>query len=538
MHTTRTFPGIGASGVVMAINDNRRCMPARLSLTSLTAWKIFVVSFVVSAVIIGEEAAAKQEIETGISVQETLTDNPLLQAEPAAKSDLVTEIAPYVRVSEDGARLNLAFEYSPRLLLYAGNPDENVVRNYLKADGRAELIENLFFFDAKARVAQDSRSPFGSNQSDSSTSNANLVETYALDVSPYLLGKFGENLSWEVRNRTFWNRSSGTGLDNNDRVSWLASLATPMRLFGSRIEYSRVETSNQTGPDDLTTQIARTFLYFQPQSSLRFTAIGGAENNNYTLNARSQAIYGAGIDWKPTPRTTASAQWQERFFGPSYLVNIDHRTRMTAWNIAYSRDISTYAQELFRPPPGNNALLLDNLLLSRFPDPAARKDEVQKLLSNTGLPAFMAEALVSSTRQISLIERIEAGFVIAGVRNAISLMAFRSTNQRVSDAVPVLEGDAFFIANRFIQTGYGLNVSHRLTPLQALNVDWLHADTEGEDPSGSRSVQDKFHLRWSRPLSPRTTIFAVARHVKFESVGSGFQAYRERAIVGGVEHRF
>ena len=522
----------------MAIDANRRWLPEHLCLTSRTTWTFVVTCCVASAVICGEAVAAKRAVETGIGVQETLTDNPLLQAEPAAKSDLVTEIAPYVRVSEDSDRLNLAFEYSPRLLLYAGNPNENVVRNYLKADSRAELLENLFFFDAKARVAQDSRSPFGSNQSDSSTSNSNLVETYTLDVSPYLIGKIGEDLSWEVRNRTFWNRSNGTNLDSNDRVSWSASLATPIRLFGARTEYSRDETTNRTDSRNLTTEIARTYLYVQPQSGLRFTAIGGAENNNYTLNARNQTIYGAGIDWKPTPRTSASAQWQERFFGPSYLVNIDHRTRMTAWNIAYSRDISTYPQELFRQPPGNTASLLNNLLLSRIPDPAARKEEVQKLLANTGLPAFMAEPLTYATRQISLIDRIQAGFVIAGVRNAISLMAFRSTNQRVSDAVPLLEGDAFVFANRFTQTGYGLSLSHKLTPLQTLNADWLHTVTKGEDPVGSKSVQDEFHVRWSRPLSPRTKLFAVARYVKFDSVGSGFQDYRERAIVGGIDYRF
>jgi uncharacterized protein (PEP-CTERM system associated) len=522
----------------MASDDISRGMPAHFCLGYGTTWTFVISCCVASALMGGEAMAAKQGVETGISVQETYSDNPLLLAEPAAKSDFVTEIAPYVRINEDSERLNFSFDYSPHLLLYAGNPNEDVVRNYLKADSRAELVENLFFFDAKARVAQDSQSPFGSNQGDASTNNANLVDTYTLDVSPYLLGKIADDLTWDVRNRTIWNRSSGTNLDSNDRVIWSASLATPIRLYGSRIEYSKDETTYQADSQNLTAEIARTYLYFQPRSGLRFTAIGGIENNNYTLDSRTQAIYGAGVDWKPSPRTSASFQWQERFFGPSYVANLDHRTRMTAWNISYSRDISTYTQELFRQAPGNTGLLLDNLLLSRFPDPAARDDEVQNVLTNTGLPAFMAGPLTYYTRQISLIDRVQTGFVIAGARNAISLVVFRSTNQRLSDAVPLLEGDAFLLANKFTQTGYGLDLSHRLTAQQTLNVDWLETRTVGEDPAGSKSTQDAFHVRWSRSLGSRTKLFAVARYVKFESVDSGFQDYRERAIVGGIAYRF
>ena len=101
----------------MASDDISGGMPVHFCLAYGPIWTFVTTCCVASALIGGEAVAAKQGVETGISVQETFSDNPLLQAEPIAKSDFVTEIAPYVRISEDSERLNFSFDYSPHLLL-------------------------------------------------------------------------------------------------------------------------------------------------------------------------------------------------------------------------------------------------------------------------------------------------------------------------------------------------------------------------------------------------------------------------------------
>ena len=47
---------------------------------------------------------------------------------------------------------------------------------------------------------------------------------------------------------------------------------------------------------------------------------GGYEDNRYSVTDYSGAIYGAGLQWKPTERTSLDAKWEHRFFGSSYSV--------------------------------------------------------------------------------------------------------------------------------------------------------------------------------------------------------------------------
>src|SRR5205807_792883 len=104
---------------------------------------------------------------------------------------------------------------------------------------------------------------------------------------------------------------------------------------------------------DYSSKLYRGRLYFQPDVDLRLSASAGREENNYALQ-RQQSYYirGVGALWKPGPRTTAELETEHRYFGPSRLARLEHRTHLTALTLAYSRNGSNYQQELLRLPQG------------------------------------------------------------------------------------------------------------------------------------------------------------------------------------------
>src|SRR5207253_1791759 len=126
--------------------------------------------------------------------------------------------------------------------------------------------------------------------------------------------------------------------------------------------------------------------------------------------------------------------WERRFFGTSKLVSFEHRTPLTAWNASYSKNISSFSQELLRLPPGDTAGLLDLIFRARIPDPLERAQAVEQFLRTTGTPRFLANSLAFYTEQIFLIERLQASFALLGVRNSITFTAFRGRSTTLTEA--------------------------------------------------------------------------------------------------------
>jgi uncharacterized protein (PEP-CTERM system associated) len=516
-------------------------MPSTAHRTLLATPPPVVIVWLVAALIAGRSvttSAANWNVQEGIMVQETYTDNVFLQPKGQAKSDLITEVAPYLRLNGEGDRLKLNFSYSPHLLLYANNPEQDGISHALSATSKAELIKNFFFFDANAQVAQNFVSPFGSTQTDLATINGNRVETYLVELSPYLQGHFGPDLSWQARNDTIWTWTSGGAFADSETVHWSAFVQTPVDLFGARTEYLR-DVLDFTGQRTLESDVSRTYLYFQPNSTIRLSAIGGFERNNYasTTEETSNPIYGAGADWRPSDRTSLSGTWQERYFGSGYQVAFNHRTRLTAWNVVLSRDASSYPQTLLQLPPGNTAVLLDSLLSSRFPDPTERAAAVAEILRRTGLPPFLAAPQSIYTQQISLVESAVASFAILGVRNSLTFTGFRTSQELLSGQLAVVAGDTFATETRFTTRGISVALAHSPTALSTITGTYSLSRTVGS-PIFSESTSNQYLLRWTNKLSPKTNTFLGARYVGFDTEGAGFGSYRERAVLAGFDHTF
>ena len=485
-------------------------------------------------------------IRPDIRVRETYDDNPTLAPRDAARSDFITEVTPGLRIDGNAPRLRASFDYRPSLLFYARNSEEDRLVNRLQAFGSLEAIDNFFFVDVHGVITQDFISPFGARPADIGTITPNRTETRTLGISPYIRGALGQGYVYELRNRNLWTSSDTEALANIHSTKWTGRFASPVRLFGWALEYeeSKIRQEEFTQQPDREMRLVRGRLFFQPDYAWRISLSAGGEENNYELlrETKSNSIYGAGVAWNPSARTTVDAQYEHRFFGPSRLARLRHRTRLTAWSINYSRGVSDYQEEVLRLPPGNTAALVDSIFAARIPDPTERRAAVDQFLLASGTPSFLSSSLSFYTTQIFLQERVDASVGIIGVRNSITFSVYASDSERISQDLSGVIPDAFLRGERIKMRGFGLRAEHKLAPFTWVGVSATRNYSKQDEPltPSIESWNDNVALTLNHSVSPRTITFGgVGYHaVDNEVDNQGLGSTNSHSVFVGLDHRF
>ncbi len=149
-----------------------------------------------------------------IDLQEMLTDNAL-QTHSPRQWDLVTYVKPGINIAADLPRLQLLFNYTPALALYARTTSLNALTQQMNGLGQITVVPDLAFVDVRAVAGVQSQ--YGGlgglggvgtpATADLATTTAtvpalagnslglskdNEVQTFSYGVSPYLLRRFGD----------------------------------------------------------------------------------------------------------------------------------------------------------------------------------------------------------------------------------------------------------------------------------------------------------------------------------------------------------
>jgi uncharacterized protein (PEP-CTERM system associated) len=480
-------------------------------------------------------------VTPSIALRETYTDNAFIGQE-TARSDFITQVTPGIRIDGRSPRLAANLTYAPSALFYARNSEANDVANYLDAFGRLEAVERFFYVEAAANITQSFITPFAPQPGDITTVTANRLETRTLSFSPYVRSE-GRDLEYELRNRNTWTNSDNAGLGNFRTRQWTGHVAGPVRRFGWALEFDDTEISHYDSVADRPQDKARLYrgrLYYQPDPAWRLSVSAGSEENNYVLQQMQRTtIYGAGLGWRPSNRTSLDLEYEHRFFGPSRLARFAHRTRLSAWSLTYSRNTSSYQEEILRLPPGNASALLDSVFTARFPDPDQRRAAVEQFMRASGTPAFLANPLSFYTQRVYLREGVDFSFAIVGARNSITFTAFAAENTDLSaDALGALP-DALLLANKVKQRGFGVNADHKLAPATSLSARATRIYSIQEQPLGFDSRNDFFNVLLNHTASPRTTTFAGISVSRFDSDDPGIIPTQDaNSVFVGLEHRF
>lgn len=476
-----------------------------------------------------------------IQLTETYSDNPTLAAPGDTRSDYITQITPGLRIDGRGPRFRASFAYRPSALFYARHSREDRLVNNLRAFGSLEAVENFFFIDANSSITQNFISPFGARPADITAITPNRTETRTFGISPYVRRVLAQGYTYELRNRNLWTSSDTNALSNVHTTQWLGRFASPVRLFGWALEYEdkKIRLESFTQQPDLETKRVRGRLFYRPDPDWRLSLSAGREENNYQSagEKRSSSIRGAGLTWTPSVRTSADLQYERRFFGASRLARLQHRTRLTAWNLAYSRNISDFQQELLRPPPGDTGALLDAIFAARISDPVERAAAVEQFLRASGVPDFLASSLAFYTPQVMLRERLEASAAILGVRNSLAFTVFADESTRLSERATGIAPDAFLFGNRVEQRGLGVRASHRLAPFTSVGASATRIYARQEEPTTRDSRNDSLAFTVNHTVSPKTMTFGG---LFFSSVTTEDIAVtrKARSAFVGLNHRF
>ena len=485
-------------------------------------------------------ALADWTVVPEVTLRETYTDNVFFGAGPRT-ADFITQVTPGIQIVGRSPRLTANLSYRPSALFYARESDFNDVVNDLAAAARLEAIKNFFFIDGAASITQNFISPFARQPGDITTISPNRVETRTLSLSPYVRGQIGGNLEYELRNSNTWTHSDSDALGDVYTRRWSGRLAGPVRLFGWALEYNDTVTEYDDfrRQPDQESRLYRARLYFQPDASWRFSASAGQEENNFVLQqVQRETMYGAGVVWRPGPRTLLDAEYEHRFFGPYKSVRFDHRTRLTAWQLGYLRDSTNYQTEVLRLPPGSTAALLDSIFSARVPDPNERRAAVEQFMRNSGTPAFLNSSLSFYTERVFLREAVDASFGILGVRNSITFSAFYAENTEISPDAAALFPDGFLFGERFTQKGFGVRADHKLTPLTTVGASFNVSHTRHEEPTQVESRDSYATLTVNHTVSPKTTTFAGVSISKYEAEGTGLSNQDTTTVFLGLTHRF
>jgi uncharacterized protein (PEP-CTERM system associated) len=365
-------------------------------------------------------------------------------------------------------------------ILHARDDIDSDRNHQLFANGTAELWEKLFFVDARATIMQVNASLTGprSVSNINTTGNRSTAKTFM--TSPYFRHEFANDAEGEARYTYSVVDTDSTTLTKTDsnRLDLKLKSGPSYRLYTWNVEYKkeRIEGTRQASQEFSSILLTgrRLITY-----NLYLTSSIGYEDNHYVAvgNNPSGAIYNAGLDWTPSPRTHLAATLGQRYYCNAYSFDFSHRTRLTVWSARYSEDVTTTRSQLLLPVSTSTADYVNNLLLGKIPDPVARQQAVQKFISDANLPPSLLVPQDFYSTQVFLVKRWDGSVGLQGVRHTVLANAYTQTQDSQSASVSVNAGD-FATSNNIKQSGASVTWSWRVTPYDSSNVSLAYSRNE------------------------------------------------------------
>ncbi|MEQ1518140.1 MAG: TIGR03016 family PEP-CTERM system-associated outer membrane protein, partial [Usitatibacteraceae bacterium] len=432
----------------------------------------------------------------GITVTETYTDNAALAASALARTSWITESTPGIRIEKLGVRSKFYLDYRLHDFRYSGNSQLNNTQRLLTSSATVEAVDNWLFVDANANITQENRSAFSIAGATSATgANGNRVETTTNQISPYIRGRYGDLVAYQLRFAAVDIRANDIALPDTNGKQWtgFAKSQHAAAGFGWSLGGNALSFRNRISGKVYDERIRGTVSY-EVNAQVHVSAIGGGERTNFAgvQNDRTTTS-GFGLEWSPDVRTQLAAVREKRFFGNSQSVSIKHRTALSAWSFTNSKDVSAPSGQLTATGLGSTAGLLSDLLAASIPDPVARDAAVRQRLEDAGLSASSASNGGFATARPFLIRSTEASVALRGVYNTITLSATR-TDQRGLGLANVRAADSFALSNEIRQQGINLNWAYRLSPLSTASFVATSLRSEGLSTAGLDSNQRSIHL--------------------------------------------
>jgi uncharacterized protein (PEP-CTERM system associated) len=498
----------------------------------------------VLALLLAPAAQAQWKVVPSVDLRETYTDNVRLEPDDTARSQFVTELTPTLRVTNESPRLKLHTSVLSHLYAYSERIDgTNQSTSELQGDVRAALINDMLYLDGAASIGQQAVSAFGPQVDNSNGySSANRAKVSTWRISPYLRHRFGATASGELRYTRDSVKSGNLLLGDSTSNTLAASLSSgpAFHAIGWDLQASRQDL-NDSLDRKFHIQNSNATLRYRATQTLSLSASTGYDQYDYPKPGGSSAgkSYSLGFTWTPSLRTSIQLTAGHRYFGPSYLLALSHRSRGTVWTINYNDAVTTTRDQLLIPAAVNAVDVLDKLFATSIPDAEARRQAVAAYVLANGLPPSLAHNINYFSNRFILQRAFQAtvAFNTARTTSVVALNASKRIALSAPELDKPLPGTVGQTLNDDVkQFGASAVMSYRLSPRSAASA----ALTASKSESLTTGIVDN---RRSASLSLNTQIqrkikgAVQLRHTQGNVAIAGGSTYRENAVSASLSYQ-
>ena len=357
--------------------------------------------------------AADWVISPAVTLEQTYTDNSLLTNDNE-EHDNITRIRPSLSLYREGARAKVDLNYAPEYRRYWNETQDDELVHFLRADGKAELLQNHLYLDGWATADVTNITSTGRSGLDSATGRTDSTEVYTAGMSPYFTARMGNFSTLEARYTADTVHYTQNGLDDSkgQRVDLVLGSGT---AFSSQVwELSAMQSVADYDSLDNDNEVKRVRAELAQQITHQWALAFAAGNEDYKLAISPDSdgsLWSVGIIYTPSPRTRLALGGGERSFGNDYYLDFSHRSQLSVWTASYTRDYTSAREEIMRPTLFQRQDAFGNLVRDAVLDNPIAPER-------SGSPTLNAD--------FYQIERFDTSFTLASGRTMLLLQAGRT----------------------------------------------------------------------------------------------------------------
>jgi uncharacterized protein (PEP-CTERM system associated) len=427
------------------------------------------------AMAFGPDAHALEwDFQPYVSGSAIYTDNQN-QSENDPKDALILTATPGFSLRSKGSRrVQAGMNYSVTGVARFGDDLDNEIYQNLGARGNAELMEDFLFIDATARISQQLISLSGS-QTDTAINSDNRTTTSSYTISPYVqkrFGNFAEGMARFTQSGAIFDSSDFNNI-NSSRINASLVNGTQFNDLSWGLTYSWRNAIVQNS-ENVTFESYGANVGYELTRKFRLLGTVGYDKNDYTSASDanvSGTYWTAGFDWAPNVRTNLGASIGESYFGRTYGLNFNYRTRNTVWTASYTEGVTDISQQLLNTDllyvwSCDGGLFFGDALL---PPPGQTSCVLQGAAPIGSVPVGLANG-------IYLSKSLRGGVAWSRGKSSLGLNVFDTRRQyQQIEGLPEDE-----------TRGVNLSYGYRLQPLTTLNARLSYSNFHS--PAGLNSV--------------------------------------------------
>jgi uncharacterized protein (PEP-CTERM system associated) len=454
-------------------------------------------------------------------------------AQLGQRDDAVLQVRPGVQISAGAGRLRGHLDYSLNAIHHTqavlGSDQADSLQHSLNAAFNAELVERRAFVEASANITQQALSAYGQQSVDGTQINGNRSEVSQVSVRPYVQGNLAGWATYRVGLNADATHAAGSPTPNSHNTG--ASLTLGSASTGAWLGWGASATQQRTNFGSQATDSSRlsVSLLMRPDPEWQGSLRGGTESTAIgSFYRKTYNNWGGELRWTPSPRTTVQVAGDQRYFGGSHQVLLEHRFPTSSVRYTSSRDAYDAASGFGVGQPVTIYQMLYAQLASVQPDPALRDQLVRDTLLTLQLNGNARVAGGFVNGGATLQRRDDLSMTYLGRRSNFTLQAFSSESRRIDtttlgvDTTPVR------------QAGLNATIIYRLSPVTSVNLSGSGLRTSGTATQAGNRLKS-VTLSASKRLTKFASASLSARYSDFDGASN---PYREAGLSASLSLRF